>query len=99
MAEASVVAGAFMEVVVLAVGVVSMGEVSVVVSTAVAFVVALWLPDTLEAESGPAVVVSALAGCAPQVVLRTLPAQDPGSRHLVIHHPGSPSMMGDLLDP
>jgi hypothetical protein len=98
-AEASVVAGAFMEVVVLAVGVVSMGEVSVVVSTAVAFVVALWLPDTLEAESGAAVVVSALAGCAPQVVLRTLPAQDPGSRHLVIHHPGSPSMMGDLLDP
>jgi len=92
----------------MAVGVVSMGEVSVVVSTAVAlvlvvftvaFVVALWLPDTLEAESGAAVVVSVLAGCDPQVVLRTLPAQDPGSRHLVIHHPGSPSMMGDLLDP
>jgi hypothetical protein len=98
-AEASVVEEASM-----AVGVVSTGEVSVAVSTAVAlvlvaFVVALWLPDTLEAESGAAVVVSALAGCAPQVVLRTLPAQDPGSRHLVIHHPGSPSMMGDLLDP
>jgi hypothetical protein len=59
-------------VVVLAVAVVSMGEVSVVVSTAVAFVVALWLPDTLEAESGAAVVESALAERTFQVGLQTL---------------------------
>ena len=61
--------------------VVSMGEVSVVVSTAVAlvpavftvaFVVALWLPDTLEAESGAAVVESALAERTFQVGLQTL---------------------------
>jgi site-specific recombinase len=66
-----VVVEAFM-VVVLAVAVVSMGEVSVVVSTAVAFVVALWLPDTLEAESGAAVVESALAERTFQVGLQTL---------------------------
>ena len=59
-------------VVVLAVAVVSMGEVSVVVSTAVAFVVALWLPDTLEAESGAAVVELALAERTFQVGLQTL---------------------------
>ena len=57
-------------VVVLAVAVVSMGEVSVAVST-VAFVVALWLPDTLEAESGAAVVESALAERTFQVGLQT----------------------------
>ena len=61
-------------VVVLAVAVVSMGEVSVVVSTAVAFVVALWLPDTLEAGSGAAVVESALAERTFQVGLQTLAA-------------------------
>jgi hypothetical protein len=59
-------------VVVLAVAVVSMGEVSVVVSTAVAFVVALWLPDTLEAESGAAVVELALVERTFQVGLQTL---------------------------
>jgi hypothetical protein len=58
-------------VVVLAVAVVSMGEVSVVVST-VAFVAAVWLPDTLEAESGAAVVESALAERTFQVGLQTL---------------------------
>jgi hypothetical protein len=76
-----VVEEASMVVVVLAVAVVSMGEVSVVVSTAVAlvlavstvaFVVALWLPDTLEAESGAAVVESALGERTFQVGLRTL---------------------------
>ena len=59
-------------VVVLAVAVVSMGEVSVVVSTAVAFVAAVWLPDTLEAESEAAVVESALAERTFQVGLQTL---------------------------
>jgi hypothetical protein len=65
-----VVVVAFM-VVVLAVAVVSMGEVSVVVSTAVAFVAALCLPDTLEAESGAAVVELALAERTFQVGLQT----------------------------
>jgi hypothetical protein len=71
-AVADLVVGVAFMVVVLAVAVVSMGEVSVVVSTAVAFVVALWLPDTLEAESGAAVVESALAERAFQVGLQTL---------------------------
>jgi hypothetical protein len=78
---------------------VSMGEVSVVDSTAVAFVAALWLPDTLEAESAAAVGESALAERASQVAFQTLPAQDPGSLHLGDHHPGNLYMMGGLIEP
>jgi len=70
---------------------VSMVEVSVVGSTAVVLAVALWLPDMLAAES-------ALADRTFQIALRTLLAQDPGSLHLVIHHPDSLCMMDDLLD-
>ena len=73
-AVATVVVEEASMVVVLAVAVVSMGEVSVVVSTAVAFVAAVWLPDTLEAESEAAVVESALAERTFQVGLQTLAA-------------------------
>jgi hypothetical protein len=78
---------------------VSMGEVSVVGSTAAAFVVALWLPDMLAAESVAAVAESALAYRTVRVAFQTLLAQDPGSLHLVIHHPGNLSMMDDLIEP
>jgi len=96
--EASVVV-ASMVAVVLAVAVVSTEEVSVAVSTAVAFAVARWLPDTLEAESAAAEVELALAQRTFQAALRTLPAPGPGSLHLVIHHPSSLSMMDGPLDP
>ena len=76
--------------VVLAVAVVSVEEV---------WVVALWLPDMLEVESAAAVAESALAERTSQVALRTLPAQDPGSLHLVIHHRDSLSTMDGLIDP
>jgi len=76
----------------------SMGAVSVV-STAVAFVVALWLPDMLEAESAAAAAESALADRTFQIAFRTLPAQDPGSLHLGDHHPGNLCMMDDLIEP
>jgi hypothetical protein len=78
---------------------VSTGEVSAVASTAAALVVALWLPDTLEAESAAAVGESALADRVSQVAFQTLPAQDPGSLHLVIHLPDSLYMMDDLIEP
>jgi len=78
---------------------VSTGEVSAVASTAAALVVALWLPDTLEAGSAAAAAESALADHTSQVALGTLPAQDPGSLHLVIHHPGSLSLMDELAAP
>ena len=78
---------------------VSMGEVSVVGSTAVALVVPLWLPDTLEAESAAAAAESALADRTFRVASRTLLAQDPGSLHLGDHHPGNLYMMGDLIEP
>jgi len=77
----------------------SMGAVSVVVSTAMAFVVALWLPDMLEAESAAAAAESALADRTFQIAFRTLLAQDPGSPHLGDHHPGNLSMMDDLIEP
>jgi hypothetical protein len=86
----------------------SMEEVSVWVSAAVALVpavsmvaltVALWLPDMLEAESGAAVVESALAERTLHVAFRTLPARGPGSLHLVIHHPGNLFMRDGLIDP
>jgi hypothetical protein len=79
--------------------------VSVVeVSTAAASVVevstvALWLPDTLEAESAAAAVESALADRTSQVGFRILPAQVPGSLHLGDRHPGNQSMKDDLIDP
>jgi hypothetical protein len=78
---------------------VSMGEVSAVASTAAALVVALWQPDTLEAESVAAVGESALAERVSQVAFQTLPAQDPGSLHLGDHHPGNLSMMDGLIEP
>jgi hypothetical protein len=74
---------------------VSMGEVSAVA----ALVVALWQPDTLEAESVAAVGESALAERVSQVAFQTLPAQDPGSLHLGDHHPGNLSMMDGLIEP
>jgi hypothetical protein len=78
---------------------VSTGEVSAVASTAAALVVALWLPDTLEAESAAGAAESALADRTSQVAFRTLLAQDPGSPHLGDHHPGNPCMMDDLIEP
>ena len=78
---------------------VSMGEVSGVGSTAVALVVPLWLPDTLEAESAAAAAEWALADRTFQVAFRTLLAQDPGSLHLGDHHPGNQSIMADLIEP
>ena len=78
---------------------VSMGEVSVVGSTAVALVVPLWLPDTLEAELAAAGAESALAERASQVAFRTLLVEDPGSLHLGVHHIGSLSIMDELVDP
>jgi hypothetical protein len=83
-----------MVVVVSAVAVVSMEEVSVVVSTAVAFVVAV-----LEAESAAAAAESASVEHTSQVAVGTLPAEDPGFLHLGIRHLGSPSMMDELADP
>ena len=75
------------------------GEVSAVASTAAALVVALWLPDTLEAESAAAAGESALADRVSQVAFQTLPAQDPGSPLLGGHHPGNRYMMDDLIEP
>ena len=77
---------------------VSMGEVSVVGSTAAVLAVALWLPDTLEAESAAAAAESALGDRTFQVVFRTLPAQGLGSPHLGNHHPGNRYMMDDLIE-
>jgi hypothetical protein len=90
-AEVSTVAGLEVEV--------SMGEVSVVGSTAVALVVPLWLPDTLEAELAAAAAESALADRTFRLASRTLLAQGPGSPHLGDHHPGSQSIMADLIEP
>jgi hypothetical protein len=64
-----------------------------------AFMVALWLPDTLEAESAAEGVESALADRTSQGAFQTLPAQDPGSLHLGDRHPGNQSMKDDLIDP
>jgi hypothetical protein len=77
---------------------VSTGEVSAVASTAAALVVALWLPDTLAAESAAAAAESALADHTSQVAFRTLLAQDPGSPLLGGHHPGNRYMMDDLIE-
>ncbi len=78
---------------------VSMEEVSGVDSTAVALMRPLWPPDTLEAESAAAAAESALADRTFRVASRTLLAQDPGSHHLGDHHPGSQSIMADLIEP
>jgi hypothetical protein len=77
---------------------VSMVEVSVVGSTAAVLAVALWLPDTLEAESAAAAAESALADHTCHVVFRTLLAQGLGSLHLGDHHPGNRYMMDDLIE-
>jgi len=79
----------------MAVAVAFMEEVLVVAVSAVA----LWLPDTLEAESAAAGAESALAERASQVAFRTLPAQGRGSPQWVIHHPDSLSMKDGLIDP
>ena len=52
----------------------------------------------LEAESAAAEVESALVEHTSQVVLGTLPAEDPGFLHLGILHLGSPSMMDGVMD-
>ena len=77
---------------------VSTGEVSAVASTVPALVVALWLPDTLEAESAAAAAESALADRTSQVAFRTLLAQDPGSPPSGDHHPDNSFMMDDLIE-
>jgi len=61
--------------------------------------VALWLPDTSEAESAVAAVESALADRTSQVAFLTLPAQDRGSLHLGDHHSGNLPMKGGPIDP
>ena len=66
---------------------------------ALAFVVALWLPDTLEAESAAGEVESALADRLSQVGFRTLPAQDPGSLHLEDPHSNNLPMKDAQTDP
>jgi hypothetical protein len=53
----------------------------------------------LEAGSAAAAVELALADRISQVAFRTLLAPDPGSLQLVIHHPGSPSIMDELIGP
>jgi len=68
-------------------------------STAVALVVPLWLPDTLEAEPAAAAAESALADRTFRVASRTLLAQDPGSPHLEDRHPSNQSIMADLIEP
>ena len=78
---------------------VSMGEVLLVGSTAAVLAEALWLPDMLEAESAAAAAELALADRAFQIAFQTLPAQDPGSLLLVIHHPGNLCTMDDLIEP
>ena len=77
---------------------VSTGEVSAVASTAAALVVALWLPDTLEAESAAAAAESASGDRTSPVVFRTLPAQGLGSPHLGDHHPSNRYMMDDPIE-
>jgi len=67
--------------------------------TPVASMVALQALDALEAESAAAGVALALGERGSPVTFRTLRAQDPGSLRLVIHLPGSPCMMDDLVDP
>ncbi len=80
--------------------VVSVVEVSTAAASVLAVsTVALWLPDTLEAESAAAAVESALADRTSQVGFRILPAQVLGSLHLGDRHPGNQSMKDDLIDP
>ena len=69
------------------------------VAALAAFVVALWLPDTLEAESVAGGVESALADRTSQVGFRTLPAQDPGSLHLEDPHSNHLPMKDAQTDP
>jgi len=69
------------------------------VAALAAFVVALWLPDTLEAESAAGGVESALADRTSQVGFRTLPAQDPGSLHLEDPHSNNLPMKDVQTDP
>ena len=70
-----------------------------VVAVLAPFVVALWLPDTLEAESAAGEVESALADRLSQVGFRTLPAQDPGSLHLEDPHSNNLPMKDAQTDP
>jgi hypothetical protein len=75
------------------------GASTVVVSVVAAFVVALWLPDTSEAESAAGGVESALADPTSQVGFRTLPAQVPGSLHLEDPHSNNLPLKDVLIDP
>jgi hypothetical protein len=78
-----------------------LASVSVLTSGAVSagFVVALWLPDTLEAESEAAAVESASADHAFQVAFQTLPAQGRGSLHLEDPHSGNRPLKDEPIDP
>jgi hypothetical protein len=69
------------------------------VAALAAFVVALWLRRTLEAELAAAGAESALADRAFQVGFQTLPAQDRGSLHLGDPHSGNLPMKDDQVDP
>ena len=55
--------------------------------------------DWSQAELARAAVALGLAPCAPRMALRTLLAQDPGSRRSGDHRPGSLCTTADLLDP
>ena len=76
-----------------------MAAVAEAVSTAVAFVVAALVADTLGAESAAAEVESALVEHASPVEFRTLLAEDPASLHLGTLHLGTLSMKDELADP
>jgi hypothetical protein len=78
------------------------GACLVVVGSTVAlaaFVVALWLLDTSEAESAAGGVESASADRTSQVGFPTLPAQDPGSLHLEDPHSNNQPMKDARIDP
>jgi len=74
---------------------------AVAVSTAVAASkqVGSMVADWSQAELARAAVALGLAPCAPRMALRTLLAQDPGSRRSGDHRPGSLCTTADLLDP
>jgi hypothetical protein len=70
-----------------------------VASVVGASAVVAFMAAGLRAESAAAAVELASAERAPHVVFRTLLAQGRDSLQLVIHHPGSLSMMDGPLDP
>ena len=89
-------------VVVLVVAVAGTPEVEVEVqgpAVAVSKQVGSMVADWSQAELARAAVALGLAPCAPRMALRTLLAQDPGSRRSGDHRPGSLCTTADLLDP